>query len=62
MPSNKPGYMQKYYNKNKEVILQHVNEPVECECKAITARVNIARHRKTNKHLRRLEQQICKTK
>ena len=59
MLSSKPSYMQEYYKKNREAVLRHVNEPVECECKAITARVNTARHKRTNKHLRRLEQQTC---
>lgn len=54
MPTNKPGYMQDYYIKNRQRLLQHVNEVVECECNAVSTRANIARHRKSSKHFFRM--------
>ena len=54
MPTNKPGYMQEYYIKNRENVLKHVNEVLQCECKAKTTRGNIARHKKSSKHLWRM--------
>ena len=56
MPSNPPGYMHEYYIRNRQTILKHLKEVIECECKALSARYNIARHRKSKKHLRRMEQ------
>lgn len=58
MPTNKPGYMQNYYIKNRQSLLQHMNEVIECECKAKTTRTNIARHRKCGEHLRRMKLQV----
>ena len=55
MPTNKPGYMQEYYNKNRDSVLKHVNEVVKCECKVISTRGNIARHRKSSRHLKRMQ-------
>ena len=56
MPSNTPTYAHEYYMKNRESILKSLLEVIECECKARSTRTNIARHRKSKKHLRRMEQ------
>ncbi len=39
-----------YYYKNKDMILEQMNEKIICECGCFTTKGNISRHRKSNKH------------
>lgn len=43
-------YSQQYYQKNKERLLNYVNEKTRCECGTIVARINMAKHKRTKKH------------
>jgi len=45
-----------YYENNKKNILEKLNEKITCECGAIVAKINIARHKRTNKHIKSLEE------
>jgi hypothetical protein len=45
----------KYYQANKERLLQRVGEKVECECGAIVRRDKCARHKRSAKHTTRME-------
>ena len=44
-------YCKEHREKNKEIISQKQAEIITCECGCQTARRNISRHRKTQKHL-----------
>ena len=46
-----------YRENNKEKIKQYKNEKIKCECGVYTNRSSIARHRKSKKHLKLLQQQ-----
>jgi len=46
-----------YREKNKEKIKQYKNEKIKCECGLFIGRTSIARHRKSKKHLKLLQQQ-----
>jgi len=49
-------YQKQYYiNNKKEKIKTHKTEHIKCECGALVAKNNIARHRKTNKHIKLTE-------
>ncbi len=45
-----------YYYKNQKKLLEQKSEKVICECGFIGIRGNLAQHRKTQKHLRLMEQ------
>ncbi len=47
-------YSQKYYAKNKDNIKKYINEKTACECGTVVARLNMAKHRRTNKHKNRM--------
>lgn len=48
-------YSQKYYRENKERLLKYVNEKTKCDCGTIVSRINMAKHRRTNKHTNRMK-------
>ena len=48
-------YSQTYYSQNKERIKEYVKEKTKCECGAVVARVNMARHKRTKLHETRLK-------
>ncbi len=50
MPTNPPGYMHKYYLKNKD----YFYEKIKCECGFSYPRYNLWEHKKTKKHARYL--------
>ena len=56
---NNPEKYKKYdktkYENNKEKILQKQREKITCECGAIIARGGIAEHKKTMKHIKKME-------
>ena len=41
----------KYYEVNREQILERANQKIECECGCMISRAHIPRHRKTKKHI-----------
>jgi len=45
----------KYYQKNKEEITEQKKENITCECGCIIRKSDLARHKKTNKHITLLE-------
>ena len=45
----------KYYEQNKEVIRKQQSEKVKCECGFIGYKNHLARHRKTKKHIKLME-------
>lgn len=47
-------YAQKYYRENKERLLKYVNEKTRCSCGTVVARINMAKHKRTNKHTNRM--------
>jgi hypothetical protein len=49
-------YKNQYYNDNKDKISEKALEKVTCECGCMCTRASIARHRKTKKHIQRMEQ------
>lgn len=49
------SYHQIYYSENKEKIKQYVNEKTRCDCGAVVARVNMARHKRTKLHENKLK-------
>ena len=49
---NKQKYNNKYYGKNKEIVLKKLKEKVRCEtCDCEFNRSGISKHNKTKKHL-----------
>ena len=46
--------IREYYLENKETINAKAREKIQCECGASVARGNITKHRKTDKHTKRL--------
>lgn len=48
-------YNTEYYTNNKDKILERMNQKVKCECGCILSRVNLLAHKKTKKHLKRME-------
>jgi len=48
----------KYYTNNIEKIKKNNKEKITCECSAIVCKTHITRHRKTDKHLKLLQQII----
>jgi len=52
---SEPTYAQQYYAKNKERLLKYVNEKTKCECETVIARINYAKHRRTNKHFNKMK-------
>ena len=47
----------KYNEKNKEVIKQKRTKPIKCECGVFSNSSHMARHKRTKKHLKLLQQQ-----
>lgn len=47
-------YSQRYYQENKERITSYINEKTQCECGAVVSRLNMAKHKRTNKHENRM--------
>jgi hypothetical protein len=48
--------IKKYYDENKEKIKERIKEKITCECGSIVRKNDIARHRKTLKHIAYIEQ------
>lgn len=52
------GWKKRLYNiEHKEAISERAKEIVTCECGCEISRINIARHRRSQKHLNKLENQ-----
>jgi len=47
----KKNYSKKYREENKEEINKKATQKITCECGCITTKRNIARHKKTKKHI-----------
>jgi len=47
-----PDYYKKYYQKNKEKILEKNKEKVKCKCGQIITRYNMSKHKKSQIHKR----------
>lgn len=47
-----PDYYKKYYQKNKEKILEKNKQKVECKCGKKVTRYNMSKHKKTESHKR----------
>ena len=45
-------YVKQYYIDNKEKIKQYALQKVTCECGCVVTKVNMERHRKSNKHIK----------
>ena len=48
-------HIKEYYQKNKEQISEQKKEKITCECGCIIGKNDIARHKKSNKHITLLE-------
>jgi group I intron endonuclease len=46
------NYSKEYYEKNKERIIQHQNVVIICECGCLSAKANLPRHKRSQKHIR----------
>ena len=46
----------KYYDNNSDKILEKLKEKITCECGCILSRINLNRHRKTDKHKKMIEE------
>lgn len=46
----------KYYEDNREKIKEQQNEKVSCECGCILSRNHLSRHRKTDKHKKKMQE------
>ena len=55
---NRNEYYRNYYETNKESILNHVNEKILCECGCYSLRCHLARHKKSQKHIRLISQNV----
>jgi len=51
-------HFKEYYNKNKNRLLAQQGEKITCECGCKTRRSDIARHRKSKKHLKLMEELV----
>lgn len=51
MEAPKQTKSQKHYHANKEAIAEKNKEKLTCECGILITRNNMAKHRKTTKHL-----------
>ena len=48
MPTNKPGYMYKYYNEHRQSFLDRVKEKIPCDlCGNVISKGHINRHQKS---------------
>jgi hypothetical protein len=43
-------YIKKYYQKNRETILEHKKQKVYCGCGSVIKIGNISKHQRTQKH------------
>lgn len=48
-------YSQIYYRDNKDKLLAYVKEKTKCDCGTILARINMARHKRSDKHFNKLK-------
>jgi predicted GIY-YIG superfamily endonuclease len=48
-------YKKEYYQENKELLSEKAKEPIECECGCIIRKSDLAKHKKTKKHLNNLK-------
>ena len=48
-------YQKEYYQENKELLSEKAKEPIECECGCIIRKSDLAKHKKTKKHLNNLK-------
>ena len=44
----------RYYKKHKETVLEKMKEKIKCECGSIINKSEIARHRKSKKHIKNI--------
>ena len=44
----------RYYEKNKELIYQRNNERIQCECGCTVTKINMQRHKATDKHKKKM--------
>lgn len=51
MEAPKQTKSQKHYQANKEAIAEKNKEKIKCECGILITRNNMAKHKKTTKHL-----------
>lgn len=54
-------YMRKYYEKNKEKYKEQRKEKILCECGCVVRRDSIARHKKTDKHEKLMQNKEIKS-
>jgi hypothetical protein len=52
------NYTKNYYEKNKERIKQISNQQITCECGCIVVKNHIARHKKSNRHIKLLNETL----
>jgi hypothetical protein len=50
-----PDYYEKYYEKNKEKLLEKGRKKIKCECNKIYTFSNKSKHEKTNYHIMSLK-------
>ena len=59
---HKKEQQKEYYNKNKDEMNLKKNQKITCECGCESRRGHIARHRKSQKHIKLMEELVTKNK
>jgi hypothetical protein len=49
------GYFKKYYQQNKDKLLDYVKEEIICDCGLPITRGHLSRHQKTKKHTNQIK-------